>query len=108
MSWDLVLMLATMALNIFIAPTLLNSRAHVPRVTSGPFAVAIAVIALALLQLDNPLGAAANALGALMWVMIFMLRGETIVTTAVTEWLCSGGPASECSDCQAWGRCPTC
>ena len=106
--WDVALMAATMGLNIFILPTLLNSRAHVPRTTSGPFAVAIAVIALALLQLDNPLGAAANALGALLWAVIFALRGKNIILTVVTDWQCSGGPASKCIDCQAWGKCPTC
>ena len=106
--WDVALMAATMGLNIFILPTLLNSRAHVPRVTSGPFAVAIAVIALALLQLDNPLGAAANALGALLWATIFVLRGKNIITTTVAEWECSCGLASECNDCQDYGKCPTC
>ena len=76
MGWDAALMAATMGLNIFVLPTLLNSRAYVPRVTSGPFAVAIAVIALALLQLGNPLGATANALGSLLWAVIFALRGK--------------------------------
>ena len=75
-SWDLILMAATMALNVFILPTLLSARSYVPRTTSGPFAMAIAVIALALLQLGNPLGAAANAAGAVLWGVVFALRGD--------------------------------
>lgn len=75
MSWDLVLMLATLALDAFLLPTLLNAKASVPRATSGPFAASIAAIAVALLQLGNPLGALANAAGAVMWLAVFVVRG---------------------------------
>ena len=73
--WDGALMAATMGLNVFLLPTLLNPSARVPRMTSAPFSICIAVLALALFQLANPLGAAANAAGSVMWAFVFVKRG---------------------------------
>ena len=77
MSWDTVLMGATLTLDVAMLPTLLRPS-YVPRITSVLFTVAIAVIALALYNLGSSLGAIANATGAGLWGLVFVFKGRRV------------------------------
>ena len=77
MSWDVVLMGASLVLNVATLPTLLRPS-YVPRATSALFTVAITVIALTLHNLGSDLGATANVIGAGLWGLVFIFRGRRI------------------------------
>ena len=74
MTWDLTLMIATLGLDLFLLPLVLR-RVYVPYVTSASYMVLLTITAVALFQLGNPLGAAGNAVGAVLWGIVG-LRSE--------------------------------
>ena len=77
MSWDLVMALAQAELSVFILPTLLNSKAYMPRLTSGGMAVGLIVVTIALLAgFHAPLSAAIAAAAVVGWSLVFIFRGK--------------------------------
>lgn len=77
MNWDLVMALAQAELGAFILPTLLNSKAYMPRLTSGGMTAGLTVVTIALLVgFHAPLSAAIAAAACIGWSLVFIFRGK--------------------------------
>lgn len=63
---DIVIMVASMGLNVAILPTLFSSK-RPPIATSLGFTVCVLAIGVALLSVGFWLGGASNVLGGLLW-----------------------------------------
>ncbi len=71
---DLVILVASMGLNLFLIPTLRSSQKP-PVATSLGFAVCVTAIGLALLSVGLWLGGGSNIVGGLLWATV---AGQTI------------------------------
>ena len=76
MTWDIVMAITQISLDLCLLPTVFRSTSYVPRFTSASAAIGLAIVSLALLNLGAPLGAASAVVGAGLWALIFILHGR--------------------------------
>jgi len=75
-NWDLIMAITQLGLDLCLLPTVLRPTSYVPRFTSASTSIGLAIVALALLNLGAPLGAASAVTGAFLWAVIFGLHGR--------------------------------
>ena len=71
---DYVLLFGTLLIAVVMVPTLLDPRATVPRSTSIPGAVAVALFVIGFVGLELWLTALANAVSFVFWVLVAVYR----------------------------------
>lgn len=71
---DYVLLFGTLLIAVVMVPTLLDSRATVPRTTSVPGAIAVFLFIVGFVGLELWLTAAANAVSCLFWILVAVYR----------------------------------
>ncbi len=71
---DYLMLLGTLLIAVTLVPTLLEPEAAVPRTTSIPAALAVALFIIGTAGLDLWLTAAANALSCLFWILVIVYR----------------------------------
>lgn len=71
---DYVLLFGTLLIAVVMVPTLLNSRATVPRSTSVPGAIAVFLFIIGFVGLKLWLTALANAVSFVFWVLVAVYR----------------------------------
>lgn len=74
--WDYLAAAGTLILLPALIPTLLNSKAYVPRLTSGLTALGIAMIAVGLFFANLPLTALVDVGSTACWIGVFVFRGR--------------------------------
>lgn len=71
---DYVLLFGTLLIAVVMVPTLLDSRASVPRSTSVPGAIAVFMFIIGFLGLELWLTAAANIVSLVFWILVAVYR----------------------------------
>lgn len=71
---DYLMLLGTLLIAVTLVPTLLEPDAAVPRTTSIPAAIAVAMFVIGTAGLDLWLTAAANALALIFWILVIIYR----------------------------------
>jgi len=74
--WDMVMAGAQVGLNLCLLPTVFRATSYVPRFTSASTALGLAVVAVALFNLNAPLGGLSAVVGAALWASIFIFHGH--------------------------------
>lgn len=74
---NLALTIGGLLLNIFVLPTLLSKEARVPRVQSAVYTVGLFILfTIPYLILGMVLPALSTTIGAVLWALVFIYRGE--------------------------------
>ena len=76
MSWDLLLLVAQVILDVGPMYLLIDKAGYMPRWGSALLVVGLTMMTAALVGLGAPLGAASAAVGAAIWLGVFLFRGE--------------------------------
>ncbi len=71
---DYVLLFATLLISVTLVPTLLEPEAAVPRTTSVPAALAVALFVIGMVGLELWLTAGANVLSFILWCLVILRR----------------------------------
>lgn len=71
---DYLMLMATLLISVTLVPTLLEPESAVPRTTSVPAALAVAMFVVATAGLELWLTAAGNALSFLFWSLVVVFR----------------------------------
>lgn len=71
---DYVLLFGTLLIAVVMVPTLLDSRATVPRSTSVPGAIAVFLFIIGFVGLKLWLTALANAISFVFWILVAVYR----------------------------------
>ena len=76
MSWDLVMAIAQIGLDVCLLPTVIKPTSYVPRFTSFSTMVGLTIVAVALFNIGAPRGGLSALTGAALWATIFAYRGK--------------------------------
>lgn len=71
---DYVLLLGSLVISVILVPTLLDPRASIPRTTSVPGAVAVAMFVVGFVGLELWLTAIANVASLAFWILVALFR----------------------------------
>jgi hypothetical protein len=76
--WDVLLTLGNAVFIPSLVPALVDSRAYIPRSTSGLAVVGVAIVLVALIGQGLVLSPAMVAVVGAMWVFIFLFRSRPV------------------------------
>ena len=74
--WDVLLTLGNAVFIPSLVPALLDSRAYIPRQTSGLAVIGVSIVLVALVGQGLVLSPAMVAVVGAMWVFIFLFRAQ--------------------------------
>jgi hypothetical protein len=76
--WDVLLTLGNAVFIPSLVPALLDSRAYIPRQTSGLAVIGVSIVLVALVGQGLVLSPAMVAVVGAMWVFIFLFRARPV------------------------------
>jgi hypothetical protein len=76
--WDILLTLGNAVFIPSLVPALLDSRAYIPRQTSGLAVIGVSIVLVALVGQGLVLSPAMVAVVGAMWVFIFLFRARPV------------------------------
>ena len=76
MSWDIVLAVTQVGLDVCLLPAVIKPTSYVPPFTSFSTMVGLTVIAIAMFNIGAPLGGLSALTGAALWALLFAYRGK--------------------------------
>lgn len=76
--WDVLLTLGNAVFIPSLVPALVDSRAYIPRSTSGLAIIGVAIVLVALIGQGLVLSPAMVAVVGVMWVIIFLFRAQPL------------------------------
>lgn len=76
--WDVLLTLGNAVFIPSLVPALVDSRAYIPRSTSGLAVIGVAIVLVALIGQGLVLSPAIVAVVGTMWIFIFLFRSRPL------------------------------